>query len=164
MFRHRRQLRTLAALMLFALAGCGGSTDDVAADTASLAYVESSGETGPKLASVEVATTNLAGATAETGPVVADRPAGEIEMSAELLRSMLESEPGRQLVVDGLVDQAGIVAEQAECFLDRVSVETMVLLSTATSVEDVAALPPESVAELQGVLAGCRIDPATMLG
>jgi len=158
-----RPLSPLAVVPLLALAGCGGSTADATADAGpdSLPYV-GTGSTGsaehttPTLGSAEVPRSGD-GSRSPTDATA------ELEVSAELLTSMLSTEQGRHLVVQGLAEQSGLSPQDASCFLDNVSADTMVALAELGGADPATMLPGEALLELDTGLTACGIAPGELL-
>jgi hypothetical protein len=162
MLRLLRPLSPLALGALLALAGCGGSTDTTAdAATGSLPYGAGGSADG-----VEQTTPTLGSAVVPRsgdGSQSATDATAELEVSAELLTSMLSTEQGRLLVVQSLAEQSGLSPQDASCFLDNVSAETMVALAELGGADPATTLPGEALVELDTGLTACGIAPGELL-
>ena len=70
------------------------------------------------------------------------------------LESLLASEEGRDLVIEGFVSTTGLTTDQAGCFLDAMPVEELAALTA----QDLAGAP-----SLFAALASCEIDISTLI-
>lgn len=75
-------------------------------------------------------------------------------LDAAELESLLASEEGRDLVIEGFVSTTGLTTDQAGCFLDAMPVEELAALTA----QDLAGAP-----SLFAALASCEIDISTLV-
>ncbi len=76
------------------------------------------------------------------------------EIDPAELESLLATEEGRALVVEGFASQTGLATEQVECFLDELPAEEF----SALAAQDLAGAPSLFIA-----LAACEIDISQLL-
>ncbi len=61
-------------------------------------------------------------------------------VSAELLETLLATEAGRQLFIEGMISESSLTFEQAECFIDSIPIETLASLSSSAEPTDEESL------------------------
>jgi len=77
----------------------------------------------------------------------------EDAVDTEFIEAMLASETGRVMLIDGIVEEGGLTAEQATCLLDNLDTETLVILLAEKGEE----LPPEVMISLLQLLDTCDL-------
>ncbi len=140
----RAAVRPVFLGVLLGLASCGSISAD--SGEASLPFSEAPATTQP---SPERSDTSQ---STETSLVIP-----ELKITAEMLEGMLATEQGRTLILQGLADQSGLSLHDAACFVDALSLETMVGLSILQSPESELDLNPEQQLELSTALDACEL-------
>ncbi len=86
-----------------------------------------------------------------------DEPAGtsgdESPPDVEVIEAMLATESGRALIVEGMIQDGQLSADQAVCLLDNLDLETLVILLNEEDEEP----PPEVVVSLLLLLDTCEL-------
>lgn len=77
----------------------------------------------------------------------------EDAVDTEFIEAMLASETGRVMLIDGIVEEGELTAEQATCLLDNLDTETLVILLAEKGEE----LPPEVMISLLQLLDTCDL-------
>ena len=77
----------------------------------------------------------------------------DASLDAEIVEAMLATEAGRALMVEGMIEEGPLTADQAVCLLDNLDLETLVVLLNDMDEEP----PPEVVVSLLLLLDTCDL-------
>ena len=86
------------------------------------------------------------------------------EVSPEMLESMLATEAGRSLIVQGLVDQTGLGVEDAECLLETLGADVLASAALSFMAADADGFSAEQTEAIRDAAETCAVPPEVLLG
>lgn len=160
-FLKRTTTGLATAVLMCGLVACGsGDTED--ASPSGLPLEESTETTAGDSPTTTVLDPDAAEAGSDSS--VSDTPATPA-ITADMLESMMATENGRALLVDGIAAETNLDPVDAECLIDAIPVEFLVEAAGAFlgTQGEAGLFPAEQMAEVEPLLASCGIDPASLL-